>query len=86
MIDANLFLFVPSLFAMVCLFTRRNIFCMYLAIMVWLQSVIVTAAHRQMFGEAERSRITFVCLFAVVLCFAVVLSFLIRKRRRRHDG
>jgi len=82
MIDANLFLFVPSLFAMICLFTRRNIFCMYLALMVWLQSVIVTSAHRKMFGLLERERITFVCIFVAVLCFTVVLSFMIRKRRR----
>lgn len=82
MIDASLLLFVPSLFAMVCLFMRRNIFCMYVAIMVWLQSVIVTAAHRPMFGTVERHRITFICIFIAVLSFAVVLSFLMRKRRR----
>jgi hypothetical protein len=55
---------------------------MYLAIMVWLQSVIVTAAHRPMFANVERQRITFVCLFMAVLCFAIVLSFMLRKRRR----
>lgn len=82
MIDGDLFIFVPTLFAMICLFTRRNIFCMYLAIMVWLQSVIVTAAHRPMFTNLERQRITFVCLFIAVLSFAVVLSFMLRKRRR----
>lgn len=82
MIDASLLLFVPTLFAMVCLFTRRNIFCMYLAIMVWLQSVIVTSAHRPMFGLVERHRITFICIFIAVLSFAAVLSFLVQKRRR----
>jgi hypothetical protein len=82
MIDASLLLFVPTLFAMVCLFTRRNIFCMYMAIMVWLQSVIVTSAHRPMFGTPERHRITFICIFITVLCFAAVLSFLVQKRRR----
>jgi hypothetical protein len=80
MSDASLLLFVPTLFALVCLFTRRNIFCMYLAVMVWLQSVIVTASHRKMFGLLERERITFVCLFVAVLSFAAVLSFLLRKR------
>lgn len=83
MIDLNLLLFVPTLFAMICLFTRRNIFCMYLAIMVWLQSVIVTSTHRPMFGSAEREKITFVCLLVLVFCFAIVLSFLLKKRRRQ---
>lgn len=82
MIDAELFLFVPSLFAMICLFTRRNIYCMYLAIMVWLQSVIVTSSYRPMFTGSERERITFICIFATVLCFSVVLTFMLKKRRR----
>ena len=82
MINADLFLFVPTLFAMICLFTRRNIFCMYLAIMVWLQSVITTSARLGIFGGAQRERITFVCIFVTVLSFAVVLSYLLGKRRR----
>lgn len=82
MIDAELLLFVPSLFAMICLFTRRNIYCMYLAIMVWLQSVIVTASYRPMFAGSERERITFICIFVTVLCFSVVLTFMLKKRRR----
>ncbi len=82
MIDAELLLFVPSLFAMICLFTRRNIYCMYIAIMIWLQSVIVTSSYRPMFGVGERERITFICIFVTVLCFSVVLTFMLKKRRR----
>jgi NADH:ubiquinone oxidoreductase subunit K len=83
MIDASLLLFLPTLFALIALATRRNIYCLYIAIMVWLQSVIVTAANRSIFSDIDRYRITFVCLFVLVLSFAVVLSFLIRKRRRQ---
>ncbi len=82
MIDAELLLFVPSLFAMICLFTRRNIYCMYIAIMIWLQSVIVTSSYRSMFVVGERERITFICIFVTVLCFSVVLTFMLKKRRR----
>jgi hypothetical protein len=82
MIDASLLLFLPTLFALIALAARRNIYCMYIAIMVWLQSVVVTAASRSNFGNAERYKITFVCLYALILCFSIVLSFLIKKRRR----
>lgn len=82
MIENNLLLFLPTLFALICLSTRRNIYCLYLSIMVWLQSVVVTSSHRKIFGSVDRYQITFVCLFVLVLCFSIILSFLIRKRRR----
>ncbi len=82
MISPDLLLFVPSLFALVCLFARRNLFCMYLAILVWLQSVVVTASHQPMFGATARERISFVAILVLVMSFAVILSFVLRKRRR----
>lgn len=79
MTDASLLIFVPTLFAMLCLFTRRNFFCMYVSLMVWLQSVVVTASWRPNFGVGERTQITFVCLLITILCFAAVLRFSMRK-------
>jgi hypothetical protein len=81
MIDASLFLFVPTLMAMVCLFTRRNFFCLFMGMMVWLQSVVVTAAWRPLFRGEQREQISFVCLMLVILCFAGILRFAIRKNR-----
>ena len=79
MSDASLLVFVPTLFAMLCLFTRRNFFCMYMGLMVWLQSVVVTAAWRPNFTDSERTQITFVCLLVTILCFAAVLRFSMTK-------
>ena len=79
MTDASLLLFVPTLFALICLFTRRNFFCMYISIMIWLQSVVVTGAWRPHFGLPERTQITFVGLLLVILCFAGVLRFSMKK-------
>lgn len=79
MIDASLFIFVPTLFAMICLFTRRNFFCLFMGMMVWLQSVVVTASWRPFFTASQREQITFVCLILVILCFAAVLKFAITK-------
>lgn len=81
MTDVSLLLFVPTLFAMVALFTRRNFFCMYMAIMVWLQSVVVTASWRPVFSPVDRERLTFVCLLLVLLSFALLLWFLVGRRR-----
>lgn len=77
--ETSLFIFVPTLFAMLCLFTRRNFFCMYMALMVWLQSVVVTASWRPFFDPSERNQITFVCLLITILCFAAVLRFSMTK-------
>lgn len=79
MTDASMLIFVPTLFAMLCLFTRRNFFCMYMAIMIWLQSVVVTAAWRPNFAMNERTQITFVCLLITILCFSAVLRFSMNK-------
>lgn len=75
MSDVSLLIFVPTLFAMLCLFARRNFFCMYISLMIWLQSVVVTSAWRPHFGLGDRSQITFVCILLVILCFAAVLRF-----------
>ena len=75
MSDASLLLFVPTLFAMLCLFARRNFFCMYISLMIWLQSVVVTAAWRPHFSLGDRTQISFVCILLVILCFAAVLRF-----------
>lgn len=79
MTDTSLLLFVPTLFALICLFTRRNFYCMYMSIMVWLQSVVVTGAWRPHFDLAARTQITFVGLLLVILCFAGVLRFSMKK-------
>lgn len=85
MIESSLLLFLPTLFALICLASRRNIYCLYISLMVWLQSVVVTSAHRSILKDVDRYQITFVCLFILVLCFSIILSFLIRKRRRLQE-
>jgi hypothetical protein len=85
MIDASLLLFVPTLFAMICLFTRRNFFCLFMGIMVWLQSIVVTASWRPFFSAPQREQITFVSLILVILSFAAFLRFAILKREGNHS-
>jgi len=83
MVDVSLLVFLPTLFAMLCLFMRRNFFCMYMGLMIWFQSVVVTAAWRPGFAMSERAQITFVCLLLVILCFAAVLRFAMNKNSRK---
>lgn len=70
---------LPILFALLCLVARRNLFCLFIGGMVWLQTSVVVSAYRGGMGATNRNEAAVVGLLAVILATLAVLRLIQRR-------